>query len=68
MQHYIDSAVKTATINGVGIQQRAVTGLSTEQIIKHHSESLHGHYNVVHFSIVRNAEEDLFRPTHYSYR
>ncbi|MEH6984679.1 hypothetical protein V7061_22200 [Priestia megaterium] len=52
----------------MGIHQRAVTGLSTEQIIKHHSESLNGHYNVVHFSIVRNAEEDLFRPTHYSYR
>jgi len=52
----------------VGIQQQTVTGLSTEQIIKHHSESLHGHYNVGHFSIVRNAEEELFRPTHCSYK
>lgn len=51
MQHYIDSAVKTATINEVGIQQRAATGLSTEQIIKHHSESLHGHCNVAHFQL-----------------
>lgn len=56
-------------VNGVGIQQRTATGLSTEQIIKHHcGESLHGHCNVGHFSIVRNAEEGLFRSTHYSYR
>jgi len=55
-------------VNGVGIQQRTATGLSTEQIIKYHCESLHGHCNVGHFSIVRNAEEDLFCPTHYSYR
>ncbi|GAB1771854.1 hypothetical protein PMEGAPR185_28600 [Priestia megaterium] len=48
------------------IQQWTVMVLSAEQIIKHYKETLHGHYNVAHFSIVRNAEEDLFCPTLYS--
>jgi len=74
-QHCIDSAVRTATINGldvtlVGDGHSTVDSdvLSAEQIIKHHNNTLHGHYNVEHFSVVRNAEEDLFQPTHDSYR
>lgn len=74
-QHCIDTAVRTATINGMdvtlvgdGHSTEDNDVLSAEQIIKHHNSTLHGHYNVEHFSIVRNAEEDLFRPTHDSYR
>ena len=74
-QHCIDSAVRTATINGfdvtlVGDGHSTIGNdvLSAEQIIKHHNATLHGHYNVDHFSIVRNSEEDLFSPTHDSYR
>ncbi|MFJ8513331.1 cysteine hydrolase family protein [Lysinibacillus xylanilyticus] len=74
-QHCIDSAVRTATINGLDV---TLVGdghstadsdiLGAEQIIKHHNNTLHGHYNVEHFSVVRNSEEDLFQPTHDSYR
>ncbi|MFJ7731684.1 isochorismatase family protein [Lysinibacillus sp. NPDC097231] len=74
-QHCIDSAVRTATISGLDV---TLVGdghstadndvLSAEQIIKHHNLTLHGHYNVEHFSVVRDAEEDLFDPTHESYR
>lgn len=74
-QHCIDSAVRTATINGLDVtlvgDGHSTTDsdvLSAEQIINHHNETLHGHYNVEHFSIVRNANEDLFYPTHHSYR
>lgn len=74
-QHCIDSAVRTATINGFdvtlvgdGHSNLGNDLLNPEQIIKHHNDTLHGHYNVDHFSIVRNAEEDLFRPAHDSYR
>lgn len=74
-QHCIDSAVRTATISGFDVtlvgDGHSTLGndvLSTEQIIKHHNTTLHGHYNVDHFSIVRNSGEDLFRPTHDSYR
>ncbi|WP_026581430.1 cysteine hydrolase family protein [Bacillus sp. J33] len=74
-QHCIDSAVRTATISGldvtlVGDGHSTVDSdvLSAEQIIKHHNKTLHGHYNVEHFSIVRNADENLFHPTHDSYR
>ncbi|MGY0691879.1 isochorismatase family protein [Virgibacillus sp. FSP13] len=74
-QHCIDSAVRTATISGLdvtlvgdGHSTTDSDALSAKQIIKHHNETLHGHYNVEHFSIVRNAEEDLFQPTHDSYR
>lgn len=74
-QHCIDSAVRTATISGFDVTlvgdghstPDSVT-LSAAQIIKHHNETLHGHYNVEHFSVVRDAEEDLFSPTHDSYR
>lgn len=74
-QHCIDSAVRTATITGFDVtlvgDGHSTTdndSLSAEQIIKHHNRTLHGHYNVEHFSMVRNAEEDLFHPTHDSYR
>jgi nicotinamidase-related amidase len=74
-QHCIDSAVRTATINGLDVtlvgDGHSSLGndiLNAEQIIAHHNAILHGHYNVDHFSIVRNAKEDLFHPTHNSYR
>jgi nicotinamidase-related amidase len=74
-QYCIDSAVRTATISGLdvtlvgdGHSTTDSDALSAEQIIKHHNETLHGHYNVEHFSVVRNAKEDLFLPTHDSYR
>lgn len=74
-QHCIDSAVRTATINGLdvtlvrdGHSNLGNDLLNPEQIIKHHNDTLHEHYNVDHFSIVRNAKEDLFHPAHDSYR
>ncbi|RWZ58639.1 cysteine hydrolase [Halobacillus fulvus] len=74
-QHCIDTAVRTATINGFdvtliedGHSTADSQSLSAEQIIRHHNETLHGHYNVEHFSVVRKAEEDVFQPTHDSYR
>ena len=74
-QHCIDSAVRTATINGLDVtlvgDGHSTSGnaiLSPEQIIDHHNFTLHGHYNVDHFSIVRKADEDLFHPTHSQYR
>lgn len=74
-QHCIDSAVRTATINGFDVtlvgDGHSTNGnavLSPEQIIQHHNITLHGHYNVEHFAIVRDTAEDLFQPTHDSYR
>ena len=74
-QHCIDSAVRTATISGFDVtlvgDGHSTMGnevLNAELIIRHHNNTLHGHYNVDHFSIVRNSEEDLFCPTHDSYR
>lgn len=74
-QHCIDSAVRTATINGLDVtlvgDGHSTTGsdiLHAEQIIQHHNNTLHGHYNVENFSIVRKTEEDLFHPTHHLYR
>jgi nicotinamidase-related amidase len=74
-QHCIDSAVRVATISGLDVtlvgDGHSTTDsrtLNAEQIIKHHNETLHGHYNVENFSIVRNAAEDLFHPIHESYR
>jgi nicotinamidase-related amidase len=74
-EHCVDSAVRTATINGMDVslvgdghstKNNAV--LSAEQIINHHNKILHGHYNIEHFSMVRDAAEELFEPTHNSYR
>ena len=74
-QYCIDTAVRTATISGLDVtlvgDGHSTTDsdvLSAEQIIKHHNKTLHGHYNVEHFSMVRNADEDLFDPTHDTYR
>lgn len=74
-QHCIDSAVRTATISGLdvtlvgdGHSTEDNDVLSADQIIRHHNSTLHGHYNVEHFSVVRNSDEDLFQPTHDSYR
>ncbi len=74
-QHCIDSAVRTATINGFdvtlagdGHSTTANDVLSAEQIINHHNRTLHGHDNVEHFSVVRSSEEDLFSPIHDDHR
>ncbi|MCS1351081.1 cysteine hydrolase family protein [Mechercharimyces sp. CAU 1602] len=74
-EHCIDTAVRTATINnfdvtlvGDGHSTTGSSSLPAEDIVNHHNEILHGHYNVDHFSIVRNTQEDLFKPTHNKYR
>ncbi len=74
-QHCIDTAVRAATVShldvtlvGDGHSTTDSDVLSAEQIIRHHNSTLHGHYNVEHFSMVRGSAEDLFRPTHDSYR
>lgn len=74
-QHCIDSAVRTATINGIdvtlvsdGHSTKGNNVLKPKQIIDHHNVTLHGHYNVDNFSIVRSSKEDLFNPTHDTYR
>lgn len=74
-EHCIDTAVRTATVHHfdvtlVGDGHSTVDSdvLSAELIIRHHNATLHGHYNVDNFSIVRNADEDVFTPTHNSYR
>lgn len=74
-EHCIDTAVRTATISQLDVtlvgDGHSTTGssvLSAEQIINHHNKILHGHYNVDNFSMVRNAEEDLFQPQHDTHR
>ena len=74
-EHCIDTAVRTATINqldvtlvGDGHSTLDSQVLSAQHIIQHHNATLHGHYNVDNFSVVRNADEDLFTPIHNSYR
>lgn len=74
-EYCIDTAVRTATISnfdvtlvGDGHSTTDSSILSAEQIISHHNETLHGHYNVDHFSVVRNSDEDLFQPIHHKYR
>ena len=74
-QHCIDSAVRTATISGFDVtlvgDGHSTLGnevINEEQIINHHNTTLHGHYNVEHFSVVRNSEDDLFQPIHDSFR
>ena len=74
-EHCIDTAVRTATINAMDVTLISdghstvdSNHLKAEQIIKHHNETLHGHYNVENFSIVRKSDEDVFSPTHDSYR
>ncbi|PFA25120.1 cysteine hydrolase [Bacillus cereus] len=74
-EHCIDTAVRTATVQGFdvtliknGHSTTDSTILSAKQIIEHHNKTLHGHYNVDHFSMVRDVEEDLFSPIHNQYR
>ena len=74
-EHCIDTAVRTATVSQLDVtlvgDGHSTTGssvLSAEQIINHHNKILHGHYNVDNFSMVRNAEEDLFQPQHDMHR
>lgn len=74
-EHCIDTAVRTATVQGFdvtlvedGHSTIDSKALSAENIIAHHNETLHGHYNVDNFSVVRNSQELLFEPTHNDYR
>ncbi|WP_409296862.1 cysteine hydrolase family protein [Peribacillus sp. SCS-26] len=74
-QYCIDTAVRTATVNGYdvtlvgdGHSTSDSKVISAEQIIQHHNATLHGHYNVDHFSVVRTSDEDLFTPIHDQYR
>jgi nicotinamidase-related amidase len=74
-EHCIDTAVRMATVNGLdvtlvgdGHSTTDSSVLKAQQIIDHHNKILHGHYNVDHFSVVRNTSEDLFSPIHDQYR
>ncbi|KZE69517.1 isochorismatase [Fictibacillus phosphorivorans] len=74
-EHCIDTAVRMATVSGFDVtlvgDGHSTTNsevLTAEQIINHHNKILHGHYNVDHFSAVRNTSEDLFTPIHDNYR
>lgn len=74
-EHCVDTAVRTATVNhfdvtlvGDGHSTSDSAILTAEQIILHHNETLHGHYNVDNFSLVRYTHEDVFNPTHNNYR
>jgi len=74
-EHCIDTAVRSATVNGFDVTLIAdghtTNGsdvLSAEQMIAHHNQVLHGHYNVEHFAVVRPSTEKLFEPTHHQYR
>ncbi|WP_301108403.1 cysteine hydrolase family protein [Sporosarcina sp.] len=74
-EHCIDTAVRTATVNGFDVtlvgDGHSTTdshSITAEQIINHHNEVLHGHYNVDNFSVVRNVSENLFIPNHDDYR
>lgn len=74
-EYCLDTAVRTATVNGFDVtlvgdahSTSDSDTLSGQQIINHHNRTLHGHYNVDNFSLVRNSDEDLFTPTHNDYR
>ncbi|MDN4527560.1 isochorismatase family protein [Fictibacillus fluitans] len=74
-EHCIDTAVRMATVQGFdvtlikeGHSTTSSKSLSAKEIIQHHNEILHGHYNVDHFSMVRSADEDVFQPLHDKYR
>ncbi|NWQ42880.1 cysteine hydrolase [Bacillus sp. EB106-08-02-XG196] len=74
-EYCIDSAVRTATISGFDVTLAAdghstkdSTVLTAVQIIDHHNKTLHGHYNVDNFAVVRKSEENLFEPIHNNYR
>jgi nicotinamidase-related amidase len=74
-EYCIDTAVRTATVSGFDVtlvEDGHTTSdsktLPAEKIIAHHNATLHGHYNVEHFAMVRKSEEDLFRAAHDQYR
>lgn len=74
-EHCIDTAVRSATVHGFDVTLVAdghtTNGsdvLTPEQMIAHHNQVLHGHYNVEHFAMVRPSTEDVFTPTHNDYR
>ncbi|OGX79736.1 isochorismatase [Exiguobacterium sp. SH31] len=74
-EHCIDTSVRTATVSGFDVtlvsDGHTTNGsdvLTPEQIIDHHNQVLHGHYNVEHFAIARPSTEDVFSPTHDTYR
>jgi len=74
-EYCMDTAVRTATVSGYDVtlvgdahSTSDSNTLSGQQIIQHHNRTLHGHYNVDHFSVVRNSDEDLFTPIHDNYR
>lgn len=74
-EHCIDTAVRTATVNGLDVtlvgdahSTSNTKYLAAQQIVDHHNHALHGHYNVDHFSIVRETQEEVFTPTHHMYR
>ncbi|MDQ0187667.1 isochorismatase family protein [Cytobacillus kochii] len=74
-EYCIDTAVRYATVNGFDVTlikdghstiDSAV--LPAEKIIAHHNQTLHGHYNVDHSSVVRGSHEAVFIPPHNEYR
>ena len=74
-EHCVDTTVRMATVSGFdvtlvedGHSTTDSQSLTAEQIIHHHNEILHGHYNVDNFSVVRKAADTLFQPTHNDYR
>jgi Amidases related to nicotinamidase len=74
-EYCIDTAVRMGTVSGFDVtlvgDAHGTTDspvLSAEQIIKHHNQVLHGYDNDDHFSVVRNADDDLFQPIHDNYR
>lgn len=74
-EHCIDTGVRMATVSGFDVtlvgDGHSTTDsdvLTAGQIISHHNKILHGHYNVDHFSVVRDTNEDLFNPIHNNYR
>ncbi|MCL1631644.1 cysteine hydrolase [Sporolactobacillus sp. CPB3-1] len=74
-EYCIDTAVRMATVNGFDVtlvgdahSTADTPELSAAQIIQHHNRILNGYDNDDHFSLVRNADEDLFHPIHDNYR
>lgn len=74
-EYCIDSACRKATTLGYDVTL-VKDGHSTsdnkvlraEQIIAHHNTCLHGLGNIEPFILVRESSEDVFTPTHDSYR
>ncbi|NTU24280.1 cysteine hydrolase [Brevibacillus sp. HB1.2] len=74
-EYCIDSACRKATTLGYdvtlvkdGHSTSDNKVLSAEQIIAHHNTCLHGLGNIEPFILVRESTEDVFVPTHDSYR